>query len=128
MADPVEAVLAGLDHARKPEIDALRRAVLGARVELTERVKWNAPSFCAGGDDRVTFRLQPGDRVESIFHRGARNRSDTATFEFVDPTGLVRWLAPDRGVVVLADTADTDAKTAAVMTLVEAWIEATVGA
>ena len=125
VADPVDAFLAGMDHARKPEIDALRRAILGARVELTERVKWNAPSFSAGGDDRVTFRLQPGDRVELIFHRGAKKRSDAAAFTFVDPTGLVRWLAPDRGVVVLADAADTDRKTPAIVTLVEAWIEAT---
>lgn len=90
MADPVRTFLAGMDHARKPEIEALRSAILGAGMELTERVKWNAPSFCSGGDGRVTFRLQPGDRVELIFHRDAKKRSDTAGFSFTDPTGLIR--------------------------------------
>jgi hypothetical protein len=33
--------------------------------------KWNAPSFRHAGEDRVTFRLQPGDKLQLIFHRGA---------------------------------------------------------
>lgn len=48
MAEAVEAFLAGMNHARMPEIEALRRAIRAARGELTERVKWNAPSFCSG--------------------------------------------------------------------------------
>ncbi len=123
----VDAFLDALPHARKPEIERLRRAILASRVDLTEQVKWKAPSFCSGGDDRVTFRLQPGDRVELIFHRGAKKRSDTDGFAFVDETGLVRWLAPDRGVVVLTDADDTERQTADIVRLVEAWIDATTG-
>ena len=94
---------------------------------MTERIKWNAPSFCVEGDDRVTFRLQPGDRVELVLHRGVAKRGDVATFAFADPTGWITWAAPDRGVVVLRDAADTDAKLAGVTALVAQWCAATRG-
>jgi hypothetical protein len=39
-----------------------RTDVLASDDGITEHVKWNAPSFCYAGVDRVTFRLQPGNR------------------------------------------------------------------
>lgn len=114
-----------LVHARKAEVQELRAAILASDPAIEERVKWNAPSFCHGGDDRVTLRLQPGDRLEIIFHRGAKKRADTDTFRFTDPTGLVRWLAPDRGVVVVTDAEDLRVKVAGIVRLVAAWVEAT---
>jgi Domain of unknown function (DU1801) len=121
----VDTFINELVHCRKPEIEQLRSAILAAPVEITEQVKWNAPSFCCGGDDRVTFRLHPGDRVELIFHRGAKKRADTNTFTFEDPTGRLKWLAPDRGVVVLADHNDTTHMCADIVSLVDAWMTAT---
>jgi len=121
----VETFLTGLTHCRKSEIQSLRDAILASPTAMTERVKWNAPSFCHDGDDRVTFRLQPGDRVELVFHRGAKKRTDSASFEFVDPTGLMSWSAPDRGVIVLSDAAATEASSAAIVWLVAAWMAAT---
>jgi hypothetical protein len=123
----VDAFVNDLVHSRKPEIEQLRDAILAAPINMTEQVKWNAPSFCCDGDDRVTFRLQPRDRVELIFHRGAKKRADTATFTFEDPTGRLKWLAPDRGVVVLADHNDTIDMTADIVALVEAWMTSTRG-
>jgi hypothetical protein len=121
----VDIFLTNLEHRRKPEIEQLRDAILAAPIEITEKVKWNAPSFCCDDDDRVTFRLHPGDRVELIFHRGAKKRADTSTFTFQDPTGRLKWLSPDRGVVVLADHNDTNHMTTDVVALVEAWMTAT---
>ena len=74
------------------------------------------------GDDRVTLRLQPKDRVEIIFHRGAKRRTDA--FEFVDPYGLIEWAAPDRGVVAVPDPAFIEQHRAALTELVAAWIVA----
>jgi hypothetical protein len=87
----VEQFLDALSHPRKAEIQELRAAILGSSPAITEQVKWNAPSFCVNGDDRVTFRLQPGDRVELVFHRGATKRTDSDSFTFADPSGLVQW-------------------------------------
>jgi Domain of unknown function (DU1801) len=114
-----------LTHERKTEVEQLRTAILSLPLGLTEHIKWNAPSFRIDGDDRITLRLQPGDRVELIFHRGAKKRSDTPTFTFVDPSGLMKLLTPDRGIVVLADAAETTKLTPDILLLVEAWIAAT---
>ncbi len=123
--ETVETFLASVQHPRLAEVQHLRRAILESGAELTEQIKWNAPSFCVDGDDRVTFRLQPGDRVDLIFHRGAKRRTDTNTFEFDDPTGLLRWLTPDRGVIEFVDQQHTEGETGRVVQLVEAWIVAT---
>jgi len=45
----------------------LRAAILASDLAISEHVKWNAPSFCYGGQDRVTFRLQPRGRLQLIF-------------------------------------------------------------
>lgn len=125
-ADDVDGFLAALAHPRKAEVEALRKAILASDKGITERVKWNAPSFCIDGDDRITFRLQPGDRVELIFHRGAKVKKDAFSFE--DETGLLQMVAPDRGIVVFGNAADVKAKTPKLKKLVKAWMGATRGA
>ena len=62
----VASFMRALKHSRKSEVELVRKVVLGAAAGITEHVKWNAPSFCYRGDDRVTLRLQPGDRVEIV--------------------------------------------------------------
>ncbi len=110
-AEEVEQFLAALEHPLKEAIVAVRAAILDSDAKITERIKWNAPSFCYGGDDRVTFRLQPKGRFQLIFHRGAKVK-DTAGFEFKDSSGLLEWAAKDRGVVTLEDVKDAKAKVA----------------
>lgn len=117
----VDRFMAGLEHRLKDGIEELRTAILAADPDVTEHVKWNAPSFVHAGEDRVTFRLHPGDRLQLVFHRGVRVRED-AGFSFDDPTGLIAWAAPDRGVVTLADLAAVRAHRDAVVSLVERWL------
>jgi hypothetical protein len=100
----------------------LRAAILAADPAITEHVKWNAPSFRYGGDDRVTFRLQPRGRLQLIFHRGAKVRDDTAGFVFADPSGLMTWPAPDRAVIDFPDLASVAARRAEVVALVQRWV------
>ncbi|QLY27997.1 DUF1801 domain-containing protein [Nocardia huaxiensis] len=122
----VEQFLADSSHPRKPEIEQLRKAILGANPGITEQIKWNAPSFCINGDDRITMRLQPKDVLDLIFHLGAKKRdADTATFEFDDPSGLIRWLAPGRGIIEFRDHDDLTAKLPAVVELADRWMKAT---
>ena len=122
----VDELMAGSDHARIDEVELVRRAILTGVPGVTEQVKWNAPSFCFAGDDRVTFRLQPGDRVELVFHRGTATRTDVDAFTFDDPTGRIVWSTGDRGVVAFTDAADVEASLPAIVTLVDAWMRATV--
>ena len=93
----VDLYLDGLEHARKSEIETLRRLIHAAVPGLEERIKWNAPSFGPGADDRLTMRIHPGDRLQLILHRGARAGADDL-FRFEDPDRIIGWAAPDRGV------------------------------
>ena len=117
----VEEFLAELDHPRADDVRRLRAAIMASDADLTEHVKWRAPSFCAAGVDRVTFRLFPVDHLQLVFHRGARPQ-DTAGFTFPDDTGLLRWADTDRAVLTLGDSADVAAKEAAIVGLVERWV------
>jgi hypothetical protein len=117
----VQDFLGALSHKRHADICVLRQIILSADPAITEHVKWNAPSFCWQGDDRITMRLFPGDRLELIFHRGARKRQADG-FAFDDPTGRIAWAAEDRGTLPISDP---ERERAEIVALVRAWIHAT---
>ena len=118
----VDEHLDALDLPLRSSIDAVRRAILGSTDGLTEHIKWNAPSYVADGEDRVTFRFPPKGGIQLVLHRGVRVRDDTADFTFDDESGLIEWITPDRGTVTLADAADVEAKLPAISTLVRRWV------
>ena len=120
----VDTYLDDLKHARKGEITALRRVILEAVPDLVERIKWNAPSFGPGEDDRITMRIHPGDRVQLILHRGAKAGADDF-FRFEDPDKLLSWAAPDRGVVTFKDAADLSSKSAPLGEVLRRWVACT---
>ena len=120
----VDAYLDGLQHARKTDIAALRLVILAAVPDLVERIKWNAPSFGLGDDDRITMRLHPGDRVQLILHRGAKAGTDDF-FRFEDPDKLIAWAAPDRGVVTFKDADDLVSKSAPLSEILRRWVACT---
>ena len=120
----VETYLDSLQHARKPEVEALRALILDAVPGLSERIKWNAPSFGMGDDDRITMRLHPGDRLQLILHRGAKAAADDL-FRFEDPDKLIVWAAPDRGAVTFKDAEDLAAKSAALPEVLRRWVACT---
>ena len=78
----VDQFMARLEHPLKEGVQRLRTAILASNDTITEHIKWNAPSFRHAGQD---FRLQPGDKLQLLFHRGAKVRTDTAAFAFNDP-------------------------------------------
>ncbi|MCW2576413.1 MAG: uncharacterized protein JWR28_2626 [Modestobacter sp.] len=117
----VDEFLADLDHPRADDVRRLRAAIMASNDELTEHVKWKAPSFCSRGEDRVTFRLFPADHLQLVFHRGAKPQ-ETAGFEFGDDTGLLRWVATDRAVLTLGDPAQLAAQQDAIVALVNRWV------
>ena len=120
----VDTYLARSRHPLKAGVEQLRAAILSSDTGITESVKWNAPNFRHRGVDRVTFRLQPGDRLQLVLHRGAAVRADAADFRFDDPAGLITWAAPDRGVISFRDLDDVAAKQPAVVELVRRWMSA----
>ncbi len=120
----VDTYLEALEHRHKPAVEALRRLIHDAVPGLTERIKWNAPSFGKGEDDRITMRLHPGDRLQLILHRGAKAGADDL-FRFEDPDKLITWAAPDRGVVTFSDADDLANKSAALAEILRRWVACT---
>lgn len=121
----VESYMAALEHPFKAVIEALRQAVLAQDpARITESVKWNAPNFVYDGEDRATLRLQPGDRLELILHRGAKARSDASDFAFADPTGTLTWLGADRALLVFPERGDALERVPATAKLVHSWMRA----
>ena len=114
--------------ARTPDIrsavERLRAIVLGAGDGVTEHIKWNGPSFCIDGDDRITIGLLPRGGVRAILHRGVKVK-DATGFAFADDSGLIQWAAPDRGVVTFADEAAIAARADAFADICRRWLEAT---
>jgi hypothetical protein len=121
----VDRLMKALDHPMKPELQRLRDLVLGADPEITEQVKWNGPSFCWKGDDRVTANVRGKDAVMLVFHRGVK-AAPTDDFSFDDPTGLMQWAAKDRAVVTLKSMAEIDRHAQALAELVRRWMDETV--
>jgi hypothetical protein len=70
--EQVAEFLNRLQHPFKSEIEEVRRIILDSVPELTERIKWNAPSFCLNNEDRITFQLQGKGFFRLIFHSGAK--------------------------------------------------------
>ena len=112
-----------LDHPRKAEIQAIRSAILGADSAIAEGVKWNAPSFRTT-DYFATTNLREKAGVGVILHLGAKVKAvGPAGVPIADPSGLLKWLAKDRAMIVFKDMGDVAAKQAAFQDLVRQWIE-----
>jgi hypothetical protein len=103
----VDAFRASLDDDQLKIVDRLCAMVRGCADGVVERVKWNAPSYGIGDNDRITLGVSPKGIVRVILHRGAA-KQDNQAFSFEAPAGLVTWPDRDRGVMQFADAATLD--------------------
>lgn len=116
-----------LDHPFKSEIEAVRQLILSVNDGITEHIKWNGPSFCFNGDDRITFRLNPPKYIQLIFHRGVTTRSDVSEFTFDDPGRLIKWITKDRGTVTFKNGEEIRTNSENLKETVRNWLNATIG-
>lgn len=65
--DAVTLYMAKLKHPLKPEIETVRKIIKASSTKLSERIKWNAPSYYYI-EDLVTFNLHNVKRVCLVFH------------------------------------------------------------
>lgn len=124
--EQVAQFLNKLEHPLKSEIEEVRRIILNTNSQLEEHIKWNAPSFCYNGDDRVTFNLRGKDFFLLVFHCGAKvkeNKEKAPLFE--DATGLLEWLSGERATMKFTGTDDVKAKEKGLVEAVAKWLEAT---
>ncbi len=123
MNEKVSEHIENLDHPFKAAIAELRSALLVSDVRVTDKIKWNAPSFGFNGDDRVTFKLQPRDCFQIVLHRGTKKHDRGVNFN--DPSGLIIWAAADRGVITVKDNADFNKNKDTITELAARWMTET---
>ena len=99
----VDAFMQNLDHPLKAELEALRKIIRGASSEITEQIKWNAPSYSYRGEYLVTFNLRDTKRIHLVFHNPM-----IATIK----SELLEGDYQDRRMTYFADMKDIKAKKA----------------
>ena len=120
----VETYRAGLDPATLKAVDALRDIAAGAHPELVESIKWNAPNFALGGEDRITLGVAPKGGVRVVLHRGAKV-PDADQFSFDDKAGLAKWPSPGRGVIQFSNAQEIEERREPLADLFGRWLAAT---
>lgn len=115
-----------LEHPLKPEIEYVRKIILEANDQLSEHIKWNAPSFFII-DDLITFNLHGKDGFRLIFHCGSKvTKFAKGGPLFEDSTLLLEWLAGDRASVRFRSMEEIETNKESLKQLVNKWIEVTI--
>lgn len=64
----VEKFMKNLDHPFKAEVEVMREIIKNADKDITEQIKWNAPTFSYKGEYLVTFNLWEKKKIHLVFH------------------------------------------------------------
>lgn len=114
------------EDERKPLVEALLQAINEACPQLTKIIKWNAPSFCDNGKDRLTLMLHKKDSVGLILHTGAKPKEDKkASRLYEDKTGLLEWNSNIRATITFVDLSDFITKRDLFKLAVKDWLDET---
>ena len=108
----VDAYMSELKHPLKNEMEAVRSIILNANPQVTEGIKWNAPSFYYKGDMAV-FNPRAQDYIHIVFPNG---------IVIGDDTGLLEGDYIDRRMAYFYDMDDINAKKAALEKAINGWI------
>lgn len=122
----IDDYIKNLEHPLKEELLTLRKIIHESEKTLTEQIKWNAPSFCHNGDDRITFNLARKDSLLLIFHRGAKAKKMSFTKPILpNYEDLLEWPAHDRAVMKFKSAEDVKKMKAKLKLIVKDWIAIT---
>jgi hypothetical protein len=112
-SEEVDVFMAGLDHPFKTEVQAVRDIIKSVSGDITEQVKWAAPSFSYKGY-MVTFNLWAKQHVHLVFHNGAI---------LSNASGLLEGDYPDRRMAYFRSMAEVEAKRSALENAVREWVQ-----
>lgn len=117
----IDQFLAQLEHPLKLDIEALRRIILSAAKGVGEEVKWNAPSFYTG-EHFATMRLDGKVPLQLILHLGAKKQK-LPPAAIKDPTGLLKWLGPDRACISFTHPGEVKSCAGALKAILGQWVQ-----
>ena len=87
------------------QVIKLRDYIKNVAPTLDEHIKWNAPSYVLGGEDRITFNVaNKQNLVKLVLHMGATRKEDKKAKPVLrDDSGLVEWVSDIRGYITFND-------------------------
>lgn len=116
----VVAFLKALKHPLAKDVRKIRTLILGLDDEITESIKWNAPSF-ALDDDFATFHLR-GKTLTLVLHSGARSKKKLKP-KISDPAELLEWRGADRALATFSKS-PTAAELSSLRVVLRSWLGA----
>lgn len=120
----VDSFLKELNHPQIKEIEQLRKIILETSPEITEIIKWNAPSYVYKGTDRITFNFPPKrDKFLLVFHTGAKVKAKSDAKIIRDEKGLLEWRSDERAILTFKDSKDLEENKAAIKIIINEWIK-----
>jgi uncharacterized protein YdhG (YjbR/CyaY superfamily) len=66
--EQVNEFMEKLDHPFKAEVQMIREIIKNVNSDITEQIKWKAPSFSYKGEYLVTFNLWERQKIHLVFH------------------------------------------------------------
>ncbi len=66
--EQVDEFMEKLDHPFKAEVQMIREMIKKVNKDITEEIKWKAPSFRYKSEYLVTFNLWEKGRIHLVFH------------------------------------------------------------
>jgi hypothetical protein len=99
--DEVDRFMAELEHPFAEGVEMLRAHIKATDAQITEQVKWKAPSFSYRGAYLTTFNLWSRKDVFLVFHN-----PHIVSIDSEHLTGDY----PDRRLLFFTDLADAEAK------------------
>ena len=120
----VAEFMSSLDENKKSQVELLRNIIFSVHPNVTEHIKWNAPSYVLEGEDRVTFNLINKENVvKLIIHMGATQKEDKKAKPILsDDAGIVEWNSNIRGTLSFSSKEDIKFKAERVQTLLQKWL------
>jgi uncharacterized protein YdhG (YjbR/CyaY superfamily) len=79
--EQVDEFMEKLDHPFKAEVQVMREMIKSVNKDITEQIKWNAPSFSYKGESLVTFNLWEKHKIHLVFHNPMISRVQSELLE-----------------------------------------------
>ena len=100
-AEEVRQFMDRLDHPLKAEVEMIRDIIKNVDSDITEQIKWKAPSFSYKGEYLVTFNLRDQQKIHLVFHNPEIAKVKSK---------LLEGNYPDRRMAYFADEDDIQVK------------------
>lgn len=100
-ANEVDEFMSKLSHPFKAEVQMIREIIKNVNKEITEQIKWNAPSFSFRGEYLVTFNLRAQECIHLVFHNPMISQVEST---------LLEGEYADRRMAYFADASDIQSK------------------